>query len=57
MPIWINKLYKQGGQYRVTLPHNLVKELGLQKARVVEISKIEDGSIKIKEYHGKKNSN
>lgn len=54
MPIWINKIYKQGGQYRVTLPKNLVKELGFEKARIVEISKTSDGSIKIKEYHGKK---
>ncbi|GAF78171.1 unnamed protein product [marine sediment metagenome] len=54
MPIWINKIYKQGGQYRVTLPKNLMKELGFEKVRVVEISKRSDGSINIKEYHAKK---
>jgi antitoxin component of MazEF toxin-antitoxin module len=56
MPIWINKIYNQGGQFRVTLPHNLVKELGFEKVRVVEITKLGKSAIKIEEYHAKKRS-
>jgi len=54
MPIWIQKLSKSGGQYRVTLPKNMIKNLGLEKARVVEMWGTEGHIIHIKEYHGKK---
>lgn len=54
MAIWIQKITEWGGQFRVTLPKDLVKIAGLDKARVVEVSKVKKGVIKIEEYHGKK---
>jgi antitoxin component of MazEF toxin-antitoxin module len=54
MAIWIQKITEWGGQYRVTLPKDLVKIAGLDKARVVEVSQVKKGVIKIEEYHGKK---
>jgi len=54
MAIWIQKITPSGGQYRVTIPKDLVKLAGLETARVVEITKIRKGVIKIEEYHGKK---
>ena len=54
MPIWIQKISDSGGQYRVTLPKDLIKALGFQKAKVVEIWEGEDDTIHLKEYHAKK---
>ena len=54
MPIWIQKISDSGGQFRITLPKDLVKALGFEKARVVEIWEGEDDTIIMKEYHGKK---
>ena len=52
MAIWIQKINESGGQYRVTIPKDLIKVAGLEKARVVEITKVSDGVIKIREYKG-----
>jgi len=54
MTIWIQKITPSGGQYRVTIPKDLVKLAGLETAKVVEITQIRKGVIKIEEYHGKK---
>ena len=54
MPIWIQKISDSGGQFRITLPKDLIKALGFEKARVVEIWEGEDDTIHMKEYHGKK---
>jgi len=53
MPIFIQKISDSGGQYRVTLPKQLLKQAGLEKARVVEIWVTEESIIHIKEYHAK----
>jgi len=53
MPIFIQKLSESGGQYRVTLPKDLLKQAGLEKARVVEIWVTEESIVHIKEYHAK----
>lgn len=53
MAIWIQKINNSGGQYRITIPKDLAKIAGLDKARVVEITKIRKGVIRIKEYYGK----
>jgi len=55
MAAYIIKVTRSGGQYRVTLPKDLVRVLGLEKVRVVEIWEGEDDTIMMKEYHGKKN--
>jgi len=54
MAIWIQKITPSRGQYRVTLPKDLVKIAGLEKARVVEIWLTEGHIIHLREYHGKK---
>jgi len=54
MAIWIQKLSDSGGQYRVTLPKELIKGTPLEKARVVEIWETENGIVHIKEYDVKK---
>jgi len=53
MPIFIQKISDSGGQYRVTLPKDLIKMVGLEKARVVEVWVGEDYIRMLKEYHGK----
>ena len=52
--VYIQKLVKNRGQYSVTIPKGLVKCLGLDKARVVEIWEGEDDTIMIKEFYGKR---
>ncbi|MBA7494438.1 hypothetical protein ES702_05014 [subsurface metagenome] len=54
MPIFIQKLSDSGGQYRVTLPKDLLKQAGLEKARVVEIWVTEESIVHMKEYNAKK---
>lgn len=54
MAIFIQKISSSGGQYRVTLPKELLKEAGLEKARVVEIWVNKESVVNIKEYHAKK---
>ena len=57
MAIFIQKIGPSGGQYRVTLPKMLLKQAGLEKARVVEMWVTEESVVHIKEYHGKKRDN
>lgn len=54
MAIFIQKMSESGGQYRVTLPKQLLKEAGLEEARVVEIWVTEGSIIHMREYHGKR---
>ena len=54
MPIFIQKLSESGGQYRVTLPKDLLKQAGLEKVRVVEIWVTEDHIIHMREYNAKR---
>ncbi len=54
MAIFIQKIGPSGGQYRVTLPKLLLKQAGLEKARVVEMWVTEESIVHIKEYHAKK---
>ena len=50
---YIQKLVKNREQYSVTIPKNLVKEMKIDKARVVIIWGTEGKIIHIKEYDGK----
>jgi len=49
---YIQKLVKNREQYSVTIPKNLVKEMKIDKARVVIIWGTEGKIIHIKEYNG-----
>jgi len=50
MPIFIQKLSESGGQFRVTLPKDLIKGTPLEKARVVQIWMTKDKVIHMEEY-------
>jgi len=54
MAVYIQKLTKYMGYYRLTLPKALVENLDLDKAKVVEVYEGEGDIIMIKEYNGKK---
>jgi len=56
MAIWIQKVTDSKGQFRITIPKDLRKIAGLEAARVVEVTIIKKGVIKIEEYHAKKRS-
>lgn len=53
MACFIHKITKDRGQYRVTLPKEIVEEIGIDKARAVEIWSTEESVIHIMEYCGK----
>ena len=53
MPIFIQKISSSGGQYRVTLPKDLIKELGFEKTRVVTIEKVGKESFLVRRYNEK----
>ena len=57
MAIYIQKIGPSGGQYRITLPKQLLKQAGLEKARVVEMWVTEESIVHIREYHAKKRPN
>ena len=50
---WVMKLMKSYGQYRVTIPRELIEEVGFEKVLLVRLEKICKGGILIDEYHGK----
>lgn len=54
MAVFIHRITKDRGQYRVTLPKELIENLGLEKTRVVEIWEGEDDTINIQEYHAER---
>ena len=54
MTIFIQKISESGGQYRVTLPKELIKSIGFEKARVIEIWRNKDNTIVMRGYHAKK---
>lgn len=53
MATFIHKITRDRGQYRVTLPKDLVEKLRLEKAKVVEIWATESRIIHIREYNAK----
>jgi hypothetical protein len=50
---WVVKLTKHGGQYRVTLPRELVVKARLEDVDFVELDSVYPDWIMIKGYHGK----
>lgn len=47
------KLSKSYGQYRVTIPRELISEVGFDNALFVRLESGLGGLITIREYHGK----
>ena len=54
MAVYIQKLTKYRGYYRLTLPKALVEDVGLDKADVLQITKLTRFTLAVREYHGKK---
>lgn len=50
---WVVKLQKHGGQYRVTLPRELIIKAGFEEVELVRLEKWPVMGIMIQEYHGK----
>lgn len=48
------KLSKSYGQYRVTIPRELIEELDFDEVLFVSIERGIKGGILIEEYHGKR---
>lgn len=53
MAHWVVKLQRHGGQYRVTLPLNLIEACGFEDVEYVSLLKYGDVGVMIEEYHGK----
>ena len=54
MAVYIQKLTKANGQYRLSLPRTLLESAGLDKTRVLELWVTKKSIINIREYHGRK---
>lgn len=50
---WVVKLQRHGGQYRVTLPRELIIKAGFEEVELVRVAKYAHVGIMIEEYHGK----
>lgn len=48
------RLTKQSGQYRVTIPLELIKSLGYEDVQFIEMKDLGNTGILIREYYGKK---
>lgn len=53
---WHVRLTKHTGQYRITLPKDLIEEAGFEGVQFVELKNMGSYGILIKEYYGKKNA-
>ena len=47
------KLTQYKGQYRITIPRELIRKCGFEEVEFVELYHIPGWEIKIKEYYGK----
>lgn len=50
---WIVKLTRHGGQYRITLPRELIVKAGLEDVKVVKLESVVAGGIVVRGYYGK----
>lgn len=50
---WVMKLQRHGGQFRVTLPRELIVKAGFEDVEVIRLEMIVKGRIMIDEYYGK----
>ena len=50
---WIVKLQSHGGQYRITLPRELLVEAKLENEELVRLESFIEGEILIERYYGK----
>lgn len=49
----IVKLQRHRGQYRITLPLNLIKKCGLEDVELVRLDWVMPNTIVLREYYGK----
>lgn len=50
---WVVKLQRHGGQFRVTLPKELILKAGLEDVEVMSLKLVIPGIITLGEYFGK----
>lgn len=50
---WIVKLQKNRGQYRITIPKELIVKSGLEDAKIIKLEELLGGEIVIREYYEK----
>lgn len=50
---WVMKLSKSYGQYRVTIPRELIEDIDFDEVLFVRLRKCPGVGILIEEYHGK----
>lgn len=50
---WVVKLQRHGGQFRVSLPRELIIKVGFEDVEVVTVENFAPNWILIKEYRGK----
>lgn len=50
---WIVKLQEHGGQYRITLPRELLKKAELENEELIRLETYNQGEILIERYYGK----
>lgn len=48
------RLTKHGGQYRVTIPQELIKSLGYEDVEFIEMKDLGCTGILLREYYGKR---
>jgi len=51
---WVVKFKEHGGQYRVTIPGELVVKADFEGVEYVRLSKAPGGGIIMREYYGKR---
>lgn len=50
---WIVKLQRHGGQYRITLPGDLIVKANMENVEIIKLEVLIPGVVVIKEYDGK----
>ena len=50
---WVVKLQRHGGQFRITLPRELILKAGFENVEVVKLEQLMNNTIWIREYYGK----
>lgn len=51
---WVVKLTRHGGQYRITLPRELIAKCGFEEVEYIRLTKNVGYTVKIEEYYGKR---
>jgi hypothetical protein len=56
MDHWVVKIVKNRGQYRVTIPRTMVKEMSWEDVEYLALNRTGENEIKVEEYGSKEKS-